>query len=417
MFIKTISLSAVSTVIRVSCWLLISKIVAVSMGPAGFALLGQVQNFLSVAAHLLTGGSSNGIVKLLASSDSDVDGYRYISAALIVSFAIYAVMIPILVWQREYFKTLLFFETISAGNLAGVLVFCAPFLALFTIILAVLNGQRKMELYFGLGLFNAFVSLLLVCFGAFFFNDTLPLLVLFFSYVVSVVFVLLCLLKTNVRRVVRSISRPNRESFHSIFRLSGMSLVAAVVAPSTVMIIRSILISSEGLDVAGIWDALLKFSEAYLMLFAVPMAAYFLPSFSAAKTVEALRKELLKGCGFVVLCFPVVAAFILLAKEWLIILLYTEDFLVISPLLFYQLIADFFKMISFLLGYLMMAKEQVKLFVVSDIFSVLLYIFLAKIFLVEHGVLGVVFASIIAYFCYSLFVILAMKRQLMVNIQ
>ena len=65
-------------------------------------------------------------------------------------------------------------------------------------------------------------------------------------------------------------------------------------------------------------------------------------------------------------------------RDIAILILFTEEFMPMSDLFFYQLIGDIFKIASWLLGYLMIAKAMTRIFIITEIvFSIEFYTFIS----------------------------------------
>ena len=64
--VKVFSLTSISTLVKMCTGLVSVKIVASIIGPAGVALVGQLNNFSTIALSLATGGINSGIPKYIA---------------------------------------------------------------------------------------------------------------------------------------------------------------------------------------------------------------------------------------------------------------------------------------------------------------------------------------------------------------
>lgn len=83
-------------------------------------------------------------------------------------------------------------------------------------------------------------------------------------------------------------------------------------------------------------------------------------------------------------------------------------------LFIWQLSGDFFKMASWLLAYLMVAKAMTKWFISTEIGFSLLFIILGFYLIRINGVLGITQAYLINYILY-LFVMIFIFRKLLYN--
>src|SRR4051812_17943671 len=93
-FIKTSMFSALSTCIKLASGLVINKIIAVYIGPAGIALIGQFQNFLDVIITIGNGAINSGVTKYVAEYNESDEKKRngVISASFIIT-AIFSLII------------------------------------------------------------------------------------------------------------------------------------------------------------------------------------------------------------------------------------------------------------------------------------------------------------------------------------
>ena len=111
-----------------------------------------------------------------------------------------------------------------------------------------------------------------------------------------------------------------------------------------------------------------------------------------------------------VLVLPIIA-FVNIFTEEIILLLFNKEFLEIKRNIFIQSLGDFFKGLSLLFSYYMIAKKMVYRFIFLEIFSSTVYVILVKVFYLDFGFVGLSYAYLITYVVYlaiaysSLFVI------------
>jgi len=71
--IKTSILSGIATLIKVLTSFLLNTIIAVYIGPAGLAYIGQFQNFSQFVISVATGAIDQGVVKYSAEYKDDIN--------------------------------------------------------------------------------------------------------------------------------------------------------------------------------------------------------------------------------------------------------------------------------------------------------------------------------------------------------
>jgi PST family polysaccharide transporter len=399
---ETFVLSGVSTFVRVLCGLLINKSVAVILGPAGLAMLGQVQNFMTLASHALTLGSSNAVVKTLAAPGGEAIRRSLLKLLLLVVTATSSLAAIGLLLGQDTLPSLMLSEDLEPLALALALAVSLPAVAIFTLSLAVLNGDRRMRVYFTVLTGNSIAMLVLLTLGVLTMGRIGLLYGLVGSYVITAAF---CL-KAGIFRVgwsvLRSESLPGSDRLRSLGRIGLMSLFAAVVGPGVTVSIRALLSQTLGNDGAGLWDGVQRISDAYLLLFTVPIAAHFLPAFSRSVKKSDQARELGKGLVLILTLVPLAALLIYVARDLLVVVLYEPKFMRISDFIHYQLIADVFKMIGWILGYFLLSQERTRAFVASNIGAGAFQVFLAVLLIPEFGIPGAIWAMGAGYALYCL---------------
>ena len=96
--IKVFSLNALSTFIRMLAGMISVKVVAVIIGPAGIALLGQLKNIETIIIGFANGGINNGITKFVAEYKDDANLIKYyISNAYKITLIATSVIATILI--------------------------------------------------------------------------------------------------------------------------------------------------------------------------------------------------------------------------------------------------------------------------------------------------------------------------------
>lgn len=179
-----------------------------------------------------------------------------------------------------------------------------------------------------------------------------------------------------------------------------MALVSAVCVPLSQMLIRSYLTREFGVDYAGYWEAMIRLSAAYLMLVTTTLGVYYLPKLSELQGLEDIKREVYSGYKFI---FPLAimgGVTVYLLRDWIVGVLFSQNFLPMRDLFLWQMIGDSLKIGSWILAYLMLSKAMTKLFVITEILfaisSVILTYFCTQLF----GFEGVSIAHLVNYAVY-----------------
>ena len=83
-------------------------------------------------------------------------------------------------------------------------------------------------------------------------------------------------------------------------------------------------------------------------------------------------------------------------------ILFTPKFQPMENLFLYQLIGDIFKIASWILSYLLIAKKMIKELILTEIIFNFLFVFFSYVFLNKFGLIGLPIAFALNYFLYLL---------------
>jgi len=220
-----------------------------------------------------------------------------------------------------------------------------------------------------------------------------------------------------VKQIIRNIdfSLISTEYFKKISSFFSMTLFSGIMIPMVYLLIRNHIIENIGATDAGYWEAMRKISNYYMLFVYTLFGMYLLPMLSEAKTDSKFRdiifhfyKSLLP---IIIIGFVIIYAF----RVLLIKLVLTNDFLPMQQLFLWQLIGDFFKIVSFTIAYQLQAKRMIKLY----LFCELLYIsviYFTSIYLIDTlGILGVVKAHTVSFIFYTLLMLVVFKDKIFVK--
>lgn len=110
------------------------------------------------------------------------------------------------------------------------------------------------------------------------------------------------------------------------------------------------------------------------MLVTTTLSVYYLPRLAELKTGKDIRREILEGYKVILPMAVACASLIYLTRDYVIQILFSDEFRYIEVLFFWQLIGDTLKIASWLMAFVMLAKAMVKLYIITElVFSALFY--------------------------------------------
>lgn len=415
-FLKTSLLSAISTMIKLVSGLVVTKVIAIYIGPAGIALIGQFQNFLNVIRTLGNGAINSGVTKYVAEYNEKDNEKRdaFISASFIITFFVSGILGTILFFTSSWISRWMF-QTEDYSGLFKVLGTTLGLIGLNTIILSIINGLKRFKLFIIINIIGSLLSLVLTYILTVKYN--------LWGALLSTILVQSLLLTVSLPIALKKLKisfafqfKLHWEYYKKLFAFSLMSIISVICVAVSQILIRNHLTDNFSLKEAGYWQSVWMISAMYLMILTTAFSTYYLPRLSELKDPNEIRKEILSGYKIIIPFVIITATMIFFMKDIIIVLLYTKDFYPMRELFFYQLMGDFFKMCSWTLSFLMIAKGMTRTFIVTEI------IFSASFFLLtvgltsQNGLEGVVQAHLVNYILYFIVMILIFKDILKKNI-
>ncbi len=386
-----------SNIINIAAVFVVQKVIALQVGPAGVAIVGQYQNFLGITISLANGGINSGIVKYVAEYRRDAERNAVlISNATRVTLFCSAILVMILMLFAEPLSRYLF-QADAYSFILRLLGLTITLFALNTLLISVLNGFGEIRKYAGSAIARSVVGILLTVALSLAWNLSGALVAL--TIVQSLVFFV------TLFFVVRSpwfTSRFFAQQFDAavtrkLLAFSLMALTSAVLVPLVQILVRNHIITALSLKDAGYWDAMWKISQGYLGIITGTLSVYYMPKLSNLQAVAAIRREIWNGYKLIVPALLVVLPLVYVLRMPIIYLLYSEQFTLTAGLFLPMLIGDFFKIVSWLVAFLMLAKARTRMFIATQIvFSAITYA-LSVLMVNAWGLQGVAWAHAVNY--------------------
>jgi PST family polysaccharide transporter len=398
--VKTSLLNGIAVAVKVSSALVLNKILAVYVGPAGYAIIGQFQNTVSIVVSLAGGAVANGVTKATAQHFDD-EAKQHAVWQTAIRFSLGASLIAgvsllfVCDWLSEWL--------LHGADMSNVFVWLAlalPAIAANNLLLAIVNGKKEIGIYVTSNIIGSLISLLVIGLLAYYFG-------LYGALVAFTINPAIVLISTAIMVARREWFKTKflwgQVDRHALRELSGfglMGLITALTTPISYMLIRDHLATELGLTAAGYWQASWKISEIYLMLVTTTLSVYYLPRLAEIRTAPELKAEIFKVYRLVLPVITVGAVTIFMLRDFIIHTLFTSDFMPMRELFPWQLAGDVIKIGSWILSYIMLGRAMVKLFVITEIAFSISFILLSWSLV---GILGLVGVSIAYAIIYSLY--------------
>lgn len=404
--------SAIAVAIKLFTLLLLSKVVATYLGKEGLGLIGQLNNFITLILVVAGGCINIGIIKYV--SDYNVNNVERLGGFIRTSFLIMvglglAASLCLLIfadfWSR---KILLSTEYRSVFIAFG---FTVLLYSLNTFLLALLNGFKKYKWLNVVNIINSLSAflisyILIVKYG---------ITGAFYALVTNqtIVFVLSCfiLFKLDVFQYFKGKKYSIELSQLKLLSgFAGMALISALFTPGVQLFLRDYVITQGSLQEAGIWESMLRISGVHLLFVTTTLSTYYLPRLSEIKEEPKMQAEVYKVLKVVVPVVLFTSCFAYLFRLKIISLLFSDAFLEAESMFSWQLLGDFFKIVSWIIGFQMHARAMFKTFILTEIIFGLTYGAMSIMFFRQMGVVGLSMAYAANYLIYLLAICLIFNK-------
>lgn len=413
--VKVFSLTAISTLVRMLTGLISVKVVATLIGPSGIALLGQLNSFTSIVMTGACGGINSGVTKYVAQYQGSSQMIRkLLSTALTITLGCSFIAGALMLLFHNYLSKLIMDST----NYGYVFVIfgCTLFLYALNMLLAsVINGFKEFKKFVTVNILGSILGLLFTVSFVF----TLGLKGAMISAVTfqSVMFFISLYMVRKLPWVAKSYftEKFDKAVAKKYFRYTLMTFISAATVPVSQLVLRGYVISEISPVEAGWWEAMNRISAMYLMVITSSFGVYYLPRLSELTNPIELRKEIVKAYKVIMPVLIVGLSLIYIMRFFIIKVLFTEAFIPMSNLFVWQLIGDMFKIASWLLAYIMLAKSMTKAYITTEILFTSLFVGLGFLIMSIHGVVGLTQAYAINYFLYFVSLVFLFRKILFKN--
>jgi polysaccharide transporter, PST family len=347
--------------------LILNKIIAMYVGPGGYAVIGQFQNVVAMITALASGALNVGVTKYTAEHHADTERQRALwKTAGTLTLVLSATASVILFANADYLAASLLHDR-QIGGVFRWLAASLVFISLNALLLAILNGRKEIRRYVCASVAGSILSLALSyvlvrgwgLYGA--------LVALSVNQACIFTITLFVCLRAVWFRIWDLWGTVDRDSAAKLGKFALMAVASVTAIPLSQMLVRHEIIQSFGLDHAGYWDASMKLSNIYFTLATTTLSLYLLPRLSELKSMEEVRREVWSGYRVILPATAAAALVFYLLRESIVMTVFTYSFMPMTELLGWQLLGDVIKMASWLLGYVLIARARTVQFIVMEI--------------------------------------------------
>ena len=392
-FYKVLGFNSISIVLKIIMGLVSTKLSSIYLGLQGINTLENFRNFTSLSDSFSQFGLQNGIVKYSATSHSIKQDQKVISTIFFLLLVTSFIFIFLIILNINYVKFYIFGNQ-SFGFLVIAYALLSPFANLQFLLLNYLQGKQGHKFVILINSIGYLLNIILSFYLIINYHLIGAMIQLIVVPIILMIISLFIIHKKVVFFNLISIHYVNFSVIKGLLVFSLMNLVSGALTPLSFIFIRYLVQSNLSADEAGVWSSIVRISVFYMTFVSSICNLYFYPKlskteiFSEYKAIiaEYYRKFIPIVFLGLLLCFVL--------QKVVILIIYTEDFLILRDYFYLQIIADFVKTLSLIFGYLLIKKKKIWQFILFEIISLGSYCLGSYIF-IEYLKLDGVYYSLI----------------------
>jgi O-antigen/teichoic acid export membrane protein len=359
-----------------------SKFVAVLLGPAGMGIMGLLNSTIGFIGYLTNFGLGTSAIKDIAAANTTEDSQR---------IAIIVTVFKRLVWITGVIGMLVtlilspLLSQLTFGNKNYTIAFIWISITLLLSQLSsgqmvILQGMRKLKQLAKANLLGSSLGLIVTLPLYYFWRIDGIVPAIIASSIVSLLLAWVFGRKVKIDAVVVSqkhtlIEGRNMLQMGFLISLSGLMAIG-------VSYILSIFISHNGgVEQVGLYNAGFAIINTYVALIFNAMATDYYPRLSAISHDNSLCRQAINQQAEIALLIlaPIVIIFFVFIN-WVVILLYSKQFLAVNIMIYWAALGMFFKAASWSIAFIFLAKGTSKLFFWNEL--------IANLYVLAFNILG-----------------------------
>lgn len=409
--LKTSAWSVMIVMVGALVGFISQKLYAVYVGAEGLLLIGNFNNFSSIAFIAASGGASAGIVNRIAEAGTKEEQQKLLGPifGLLLFFSILTALILFMMDGLIYPYL---YKGIRVSSLVNYLFYLSlPFIILSNGMLFVMNGRRAVKSYSAITVSVHLINLVVTWFlvrqawinGA--------LLSLFLPAVLGF-FLMMAVSREHFALPSFNLKKNLSSGFYrSLAGFSMVSIFSIFLLSVSQLLIRDFVSTEFTISEAGSWQVLSNFSRIWMAVITGIFSMYFFPLVSSLnekdEIVREVKRLLLMGVPALAIAFSVVFAF----KSEIIPLVYSPDFSTAADFMVFQLTGDLLRSVGMVFAYVLLARSQLKSYAVSELSFTVVYVVLSVWLGGLYAMTGV-FAAYVVSYLFFIFMQLWLYRRL-----
>ena len=237
--------------VKIIAGIIISKFIAVHIGPQGMALIGNLRNFLSAIQSIAISGLYKGVVKFISQCKTNASELtKTLSTVFYFGFFSSLLLAFLCYYNAEFINDLIFSTNYNYTYVIETLALVLPFYALNMFAFSIMNGFSKYKILLIINITGQILGLLVTLLLIWQENIDGALVAVVISPALNLLITIVGIafrqnLMSSLKITEFSVSILNKLSPYMI-----MALVSAIALPIVMIIVRNYLILKSEIKVA-----------------------------------------------------------------------------------------------------------------------------------------------------------------------
>lgn len=410
--LKATSLFGGVQIINVLISIAKSKLAAVLIGPAGMGIVGLLNSTLNIIIGITKLGLDVSAVKEIAATreENKNKAFKVVNVLQRLTWftGLFGSVIMLLLssWLSEivfgddthtysfiFISIAVLFNQLTVGNHA------------------ILQGLRRLKKLAKATLWGSFSGLIVITPLYYYYGikGIVPAIILmsFFTFLFSWIYV-----RKEIQQNEKLSLKETLQEGKSMMKLGFVLSLGGLATILTIYGIQIFITKSGGVDEVGLYNAAFIVINAYVGVIFVALSKDYFPRLSSiVNTYDKMLRVVNQQAYVAILLITPIIIIFLAFTPFIIKLLFTEEFLPISELLTFGILATLFKAVSWAIGYIIVAKGHSKLFIITEVVFSLLLLLMSVFGYIEGGLTGVGISYLVYYIIYLIGVKLVTSKK------
>lgn len=398
--IKTTSIFGSSQVINILIGFVRTKITAILLGPAGIGIIGMYQSIIDTIRSISGLGVEIGSIKNISQTSDEHESLTKTITIFRHCFVFISILGTLIALIFCYPISIWIFDDTSYALPIALLSITIFFTSLKLGLSSILQGLRKIS-FMAKGLIAESIFGLLVVVPIYYFWGTDGILPVF---ILNSIIAYLCIYHYYKKLKVKQIQVSVKEVYDkgiSVLKLGIFITTGTIINTLSMLLIRVYISHTLDIVSVGIFQAAWAITNVYASLILGATGTDYFPRLCKIAENKTETKKLVNEQSYIVLTIaaPIIIG-MLLFSSYIIYILYSSEFTKAQTILQWQIIGTYFKVLASPIAYILLAKNNGKVYLLSEVAFFIVYLLFSYLLLPQHGIAAVGIGYMVAYIVY-----------------